>query len=200
MDAREELLELGACGLNTLTSKNASCRLSPQKPCALTSARASSSEFAVLYWSCSPVSGCRVGCTETLGETSVRKSQSSQTIRGNIAGYPLKGSAERWKEIAQRFTQDLRFQRTISLTPEDDFADSITCGLPKIVWRTPTRRIRGRPKDNSADPERRFRGLATDDPRISALTFTEVREFSHRLSRKSATEYRGSLRISVSNL
>ena len=46
MDAREELLELGACGLNTLTSKNASCRLSPQKHCALTSARASSSEFA----------------------------------------------------------------------------------------------------------------------------------------------------------
>ena len=69
----EELRQLGALGLNTLMSKNASCRLFPQKPCALTSARASSSEFAVLYCSDSPVSDCSAGSTATLGETSVRK-------------------------------------------------------------------------------------------------------------------------------
>ena len=70
----EELRQLGALGLNTLTSKNASCSLFRQKPCALTSAGASSSEFAVLYCSDSLVSGCSVGSTATLGETSVRKS------------------------------------------------------------------------------------------------------------------------------
>ena len=68
----EELRQLGALGLNTFTS--ASCRLFPQKPCALMSAQASSSEFAVLYCSDSPVSGCSAGSTATLGETSVRKS------------------------------------------------------------------------------------------------------------------------------
>ena len=69
----EELWQLGVLGLNTLTSKNASYCLFPQKPCALTSARASSSEFAVLYRIDSPVSDCRAGSTATLGETSVRK-------------------------------------------------------------------------------------------------------------------------------
>ena len=70
----EELWQLGALGLNTLMSKNASCHLFPQKLCALMSARASSSEFAVLYCSDSPVSGCSVASTATIGETSVRKS------------------------------------------------------------------------------------------------------------------------------
>ena len=60
--------------------------------------------------------------------------------------------------------------------PEDNFVDSITCDLPKMVWRTPTRRIHGRLKDDSADPERRFHGLATDDPQISAQTFTEIHD------------------------
>ena len=74
IEAMEELRQLGTLGLNTLTSKNASCRLFPQKRCALMSARASPSEFAALYCSDSPVSCCSVGSTATLGETSVRKS------------------------------------------------------------------------------------------------------------------------------
>ena len=129
-------------------------------------------------------------------------------------------AVKRSKEFAQRFTQGLRFQRTISLTPEEDFTDSIICGLPKIVWEPAKMsfRIRGIVFRESTEfsfgrtwirlvgvlqdestcarktilwiPERRFRGswktilrAPTDDLRISANTFTEIRD---GLLRKSA--------------
>ena len=145
--------------------------------------------------------------------------ESLQTICGNIAGYlrnlctylqndPLRGCRGTFEgdctAIYARFT-----------IPEDDFADSQRrfCGLNDLrspkhrledshkmnPW-APERQFRGFPKDDSADPERRFRGLATDDSWISAQTFKEVREFPHRLSQKSAMDYRRSLRISISNL
>ena len=84
--------------------------------------------------------------------------------------------------------------------PENDFADSITCGLQRLFGGLPQDEsagarktiLYGFPKDDSADPERRFRGLTTDDPRLSAQTFTEIRgfptftEICNRLPRKSA--------------
>ena len=99
------------------------------------------------------------------------------------------------KKIAQRFTQDLRFQRMISLTPEDDFADLITCSLPKIAWRTPTRQIRRCPIDNSADSQKTIARIPKDDSACSPQT---IRKFSHRLSLKFAnfhTDFLGSPRI-----
>ena len=83
---------------------------------------------------------------------------------------PVECSAEGlpWN-IRRRLHSNLR-------TPEDNFADSITCVLPKIVRRTPIRRIQGSPKDNSTDPERQFHRLATDNPRTSTQTFTKIRD------------------------
>ena len=151
-----------------------------------------------------------------LAEFRESSAESLQTICGNIARYPwnlrmylrndpLKGCHGTFEgdctAVYGRFTQSpvdcgwLSLQRTTLRAPEDDFMDSITCDLPKIVCTTHTRQIRGRPKDNSADswrwfrgsrkvipwipkgdsvdPERWFRRLATDDPRISAQIFME---------------------------
>ena len=132
----------------------------------------------------------------------------SQTIRRNIAGYPqnlctylrndpLKGCRRMFKgdctAIYARFT-----------IPEDNFADSRRrfCKFDNF-WspkdhledshksnpQMPKRQFRGFPKDNSADPE--------DDSTGSPQT---IRKFPHRLSWKSATDYSGSLQISISNL
>ena len=62
----------GRMGLKTLTSKKASCRLSPKKPCALMSSLASSCLLTVRIAKVSPERGCNPGSIPTLGHTSVR--------------------------------------------------------------------------------------------------------------------------------
>ena len=63
-------------------------------------------------------------------------------------------------------------------TPKDDFANSITCGLPKIVRRTPIRRIHGRTKDNSADSRKTIPRIPNDD---SVGLPQTIRKLPHRL-------------------
>ena len=99
---------------------------------------------------------CHIGFTWNLCG-SLQKSVNFHTVacrlpwifRGIIANYTQKHSwvsagCRRTFEgdctaIYARFTQSpvdcgwLSFQWTISHTPEDDFTDSITCGLPKII-------------------------------------------------------------------
>ena len=166
---------------------------------------------------------CHVGFLQNsarqLAEFRESSAESSQTIRGNIAEYSQNLHMYLHNDLLKvcrgTFEGDCIAIYARFTIPEDDFTDSLRWfhGLDnlrspkdcledshKTNPRVPERQFRGFPKDDSVDPERRFRGLTTDDPRISAQTFTEVRDLAHRLSWKSTTDYRGSLRISVSNL
>ena len=112
--------------------------------------------------------------------------ESSQIICGNIAGYPRnlctylrRVAAERSKEIAQQFEDS---QRRFH-------------GLNNL--QSPAGRSEDSHKTNPRAPKRQFHGLLKDDSAGSPQT---IHEFLHRLSQKSAMDYRGSWRISISNL
>ena len=139
---------------------------------------------------------CRVGfpqnSAQQLADFRESFAESSQTIRRNIAGYPrnlrmylrndpLKGCRDTFERdctaIYARFT-----------TSEDDFAHSWKrfCWLDNLRSPkdrlTPTRRIRGCLKDNSADSRKTIPWIPKDNSVGSPQT---IRKFPHRLLRKS---------------
>ena len=107
--------------------------------------------------------------------------ESSQTIRGNIAGYvPAECSTEGLPQNVRRILH-INLCKVYAIS-RGRFVDSIVCKLPKIVLRTPRRWIRGHLKDNSADSQKTISWTPETWSANFRTGFTENRD---RLPRKS---------------